>query len=129
MATEKTSVDLDLDALAPKVVRINYKGKIVEVKPLELTQYAKLLDLAQSLASFKGEPKVEDITGLYEKIATLIKEVIPDFAGETLNQAQLTAIFNLLCELNTPQDKALAELEKHGVNLHSKGGKSGNPKG
>ena len=129
MNPNKTPVDLDLDALAPKVVRINYKNKTIEVNPLELPQYAKLLDLAQMLSAFKGDPKVEDITNVYEKIGALIKEVIPDLADETLNQAQLTALFNLLCELNTPQDKALEELKKQGVNLHSNGGKKNSPKG
>lgn len=114
---DKTGVDLDLDALAPKKIQIRYKQKLIQVKPLSLEQFAKLYDLAgdmKNLSKTKGNETLKDVM---IRVEALVKETIPELKDDTLNQMQLTALINLLSELSTPQDKALKELAKRGINL------------
>lgn len=117
--TEVTGVDLDLDALAPTKVTINYKDKKIEIHPLDLVQFTKLYNLATDMGKINGEQDNDKVIGIYERVEELIKQVIPELANEKLNNLQLTAIFNLLAKINTPQDKAIAELGKRGINLSS----------
>ena len=113
----RSSVDLDLDALAPKQVQIKYKNKAFLVNPLTLEQFAKLYDLSSDMSKIKDNANIKELTAMFSRIETLVKEAIPELKDELLNQPQLTALINLLSTLNTPQDKALAELKKRGINL------------
>lgn len=129
MTTEKTGVDLDLDALAPTQVNINYKSKVIQVNPLDLVQFSKLYNLATDMGKIKEfDDNPDKVVEIYGRVETLIKEAIPELADEKLNNLQLTAIFNLLAKINTPQDKAIKELEKRGINLSKDEGGKSDPK-
>ena len=117
MTDDKSSVDLDLDALAPKNIQINYQGKLIKINPLDLEQFAKLYDLAGNMAGLSKEKDSTKLKSVMNGIKELIAEVIPELKDEKLNQLQYTALINLLSELSTPQDKALAELKKRGITL------------
>lgn len=124
MDDKKTGVDLDLDALAPKQVQINYKGKIIKVNPLDLVMFSKLYDLSSEMAKIKKVADPKQVLAIYGRVEEFVKEALPEFKDEKLNNLQLTALFDLLSKLNTPQDKALAELKKRGIELNKDGGKS-----
>jgi hypothetical protein len=127
---DKTPIDLDLDALAPKKVQINYQGKTIPVNPLSLEQFSKLYDLVAEVDTAKNSQDEKKILELFVKIDPLIKECIPELKDDKLNQIQLMALLNLLQEISSPQDKALAELKKRGINLtQKKGGGKSDPKG
>jgi len=123
MDDKKTGVDLDLDALAPKQVQIKYKGKTIKVNPLNLEMFSKLYDLSSEMSKIKKIADPKEILDIYGRIEAFVKEAMPEFKDEKLNNLQLTALFDLLSKLNTPQDKALAELKKRGIEL-KKGGNS-----
>ena len=87
------------------------------MNPLTLEQFAKLYDLSSDMSKIKDNANIKELTAMFSRIETLVKEAIPELKDELLNQTQLTALINLLSTLNTPQDKALAELKKRGINL------------
>jgi hypothetical protein len=121
-ATPKSSIALDLDALAPAKVQINYKDKLVEVTPPTLEQYALVMDFADQMN--KIEDKTENykqITDLYGKIKDFIYECVPGLKDEPLNVAQITSLFELLSTLGAPSDRAVEELEAKGITVKSGG--------
>ena len=115
--TKKTNVDLDLDALAPADIAINYKGKHIKVLPLELEQFAKYYDLAEIMSKASTKTNTKELIADLKQVTEFVKEVIPELKDEHLNQVQVTALFSLLGDLNSTQDKALAELKKRGIEL------------
>jgi hypothetical protein len=123
---QKSSVDLDLDALQPKAVNINFKGKTISVDPLPLEQYAELIEISSEVVGAQGNDDPKLVMPLYRKLKELIDKVIPDFVDVTLNPQQILAVYELLTKLNTPEDKALAELKAQGVEMTSGG--DGSPK-
>lgn len=130
MTTEnKSPIDLDLDALAPKAVQINYKGKTIPVNPLSLEQFSKLYDLVAETDAAKKSNDEKKVLDLFTKIDPLIKDCIPELKDEVLNQVQLMALLNLLQEISSPSDKAVTELKKRGINLTQKAGGKSDPKG
>lgn len=127
MTTEKTNVDLDLDALAPKQIQINYQNKLIKINPLTLEQFGKLYDVAADMQDIKDDRS--KLKTVMVDVEALIKDVIPELKEEKLNQIQLTALINLLSELSTPEDKALTELKKRGIELKKDSGTDNSPKG
>lgn len=119
-------IDLDLDVLQPKAGRINYKGSTYTIEPLSLEKYSKLLQLSNELGKFKGSDNPDEIVAIYEKIRAFINVVLPEMTDLTLNTNQITALFSLIAKMNTPEDPALAELKKQGIEVKSGG--SGDPK-
>lgn len=119
-------IDLDLDVLQPKAGRINYKGSTYTIEPLSLEKYSKLLQLSNELGQFKGSDNPDEIVAIYEKIRTFINVVLPEMTDLTLNTNQINALFSLIAKMNTPEDPALAELKKQGIEVKSGG--SGDPK-
>jgi hypothetical protein len=128
MTDANTGVALDLDALAPKAVQINYKGETINVNPLSLEQFSKLLALSNDLkgvANISADDSSE-VIAVYQKVKDFIDSAIPEFKDKDLNFVQILSVFNLLAELNTPEDKAINELKKQGIEL--KAGGDGDPK-
>jgi len=123
---EKSGIDLDLDALAPKQIQINYKGALIKINPLTLEQFGKLYDVAADMKDIRDDRT--KLKAVMIEVEALIKDVIPELKEEKLNQIQLTALINLLSELSTPEDKALAELKKRGIELKKGDGADSDPK-
>lgn len=123
---DTNGVDLDLDALEPKIVQINYKGQLIRVNPLTLTQYSKLVTLSSDIvdAQKAEDPKV--MTELIGRVKELINEAIPELADKELNPQQVLAIYKLIVQLSSPEDKAIKQLEQNGITLKSEG--DGDPK-
>ena len=51
----QSPVALDLDALAPKAAQISFKGKTIEVRALDLPDYAAFIELYNILSSLKAD--------------------------------------------------------------------------
>jgi hypothetical protein len=125
----ENEIDLDLNALAPKSVRILYEDRQIMVAPFDLPTFAKFYSLSnemQGLETTPADSRADKVVEMYGRMDAFIKESIPDFAGVPLNQVQLIAIFQLLGKINTPTDKALAALEKRDVQFTAGG--AGDPK-
>ena len=100
MKDDKTNIDLDLDALAPANVQINFKGKTVKVTPPTLEQYVKVMDLAEAMNGVTDKAKnYKEVINIYGQIKEFIYECIPDLKDEPLNIAQITSLFELLSTL------------------------------
>jgi hypothetical protein len=118
---EQSNIALDLDALAPKAAQIVLGGKALAVPALELPDYAKLLDISSDLTELKDQTDPAKVMPVYNKIRELIDTLIPDIKDQKLNLAQLTAIFNMLVTINSPEDKTVKELAKRGIELKKNG--------
>ncbi len=116
MVTDKTDVELDLDALAPPSVKINFKSKAISVTPPTLEQYAKVIDFSEQLSNLKDND-FTTVANVYKNIEDFVKEVIPELKDEVLNFAQLSSLFKLLAQVGSPTDKALEKLKEQGINL------------
>lgn len=125
MQNDTTGVELDLDALEPKKVQINYQGQTILVNPLSLPQYAKLVNISSEIVDAQKSEDATVMTGLIEKLKGLIDEAIPEFADKNLNPQQILAIYQLLVKLSSPEDKAVKQLEQNGVTMT---GGDGDPK-
>ena len=122
---KKSDIALDLDALAPATVQINYKGKLISVTPPTLEQYALVMDYADQMNKIDDKAEnYKQVTDLYAKIKEFIYSCIPDLKDEPLNVAQLTSVFELLSELGAPSDRAVEELKARGITVKSDGKQS-----
>jgi len=122
MNDKKSDVALDLDALAPAKVQINYNGKTVEVIPPTLEQYVKVMEFADAMNKIEDKQEnYKQVIDLYGKIKDFIYECVPGLKDEPLNVAQLTSVFELLSTLGAPSDRAVEELKERGINLKSDG--------
>jgi len=128
MDNDKTGVELDLDALSPKSVKINYKEKVIEIQPLNLELFSKLYDLASEVSKIDkiNQDDPQRVIDIYTRVEKIVKEAIPELVEESLNSIQLTALFELLVKINTPQDKAIDELNKRGITINK--GSDSDPK-
>lgn len=117
--TDTSNIQLDLDALAPKEVQINYKGKLIPVPSPTLEQFAKIMSVSaemRGIANLKDD--VSQVVPIYDKALAIIREVVPAFQDENLNYMQIMALFKLLGDLAAPDDdKAIAELKNRGIDL------------
>lgn len=132
MDSQKSEIQLDLDALAAPSVQINYKGQSYQVEPPSVSQFARIADLSDKLAQIDTKDKsaeaLQKTTALYDQIDGLIKEIIPDFKDKKFNFAQIMALFKLVSTVGQPTDKAIAKLREEGIDL-TKTGETGDPKG
>lgn len=125
----QSPVSLDLDALQPAAAEIKLGGNTISVRPLDVPDYAKLIDLYNSMGNLKeDETDPEKLVPIYDKMRGLINEIIPELANHSLSLQQLLAVFNLLIDANSPQDKALAELAKRGITVKSESDGNSDPK-
>lgn len=115
---ERKALDLDLDALAPREVEITFQGEVIKVAPLKVEHYAKIITSGSALSKITEDANPEELTAAYGKIRELVSEVIPELKDIDLSIPQLTAVYTLLAQMATPEDKALAELNARGVTPH-----------
>jgi len=115
MVTEKDDILLDLDALAPPKVQVKFNGKTIKIVPPDLPAYAKIIALSEEMK--KDKSNFTAVTVTYQKMETLVKELIPEVKEDTLNFAQISSLFKLLSEIGAPSDKAIAKLKAQGINL------------
>ena len=124
----QSPVALDLDALAPKAAQISFKGKTIEVRALDLPDYAAFIELYNILSSLKADESDPTVVmPIYEKIRALVDTTIPELKEEKLTLPQLLAVFNLLIAANSASDKALMELADRGIEVKG-GDENGDPK-
>lgn len=121
------ALDLDLDALAPREVEITFQGEVIKVAPLKVEHYAKIITSGTALSKVTEDADPSELTAAYEKIRELVNEVVPQLKEHDLSIPQLTAVYTLLAQMATPEDKTLKELNERGINPH-KEGDSKNPK-
>lgn len=120
MTDNKSDIQLDLDALAPPTVQLSYKGKTIEVTTPDVKNYAKIIDFSTQMQQIEKTETSSDFTkvaDVYAQIEELIKELIPGLKDETLNFAQLSALFKMLAEIGSPTDQAVEKLKAQGVNI------------
>lgn len=122
MEPQTDGLALDLDALAPSKIQINYGGQIIDIKPVDLPTFSKMLVISSDLSKLQDSEDPNVFTPIYESIRNLISEAIPELADKTLNIAQLMSTFKFLNEVCMPQDKALKELEKQGITVSEDAG-------
>ena len=116
----KSDIQLDLDALSPPKVQVNYEGQTIAVKAPTLEQYSKIIDISNELKA-AGEKATDPktVTDIYKSIEAFVKEAIPELADKALNMAQLSSLFKLLSEIGAPTDKAVAKLKEQGIDLQA----------
>lgn len=121
MAEAKSDILLDLDALAPPNITINYAEKAISVNPPDLKQYARIIDFSEKLTnSQKSAKKLDAIASIYPEINSFLKELIPELKEVNLTFAMTTALFKLMSEAGAPSDRAVAKLKEQGIDLKPK---------
>ncbi len=111
-------VELDLDALAPKGAKIQFKGQQIQVEPPTVEQYILLTEYSQEIKTLQDEGKVAETAPVYTKVKEIIVAAIPQLADTNLGIFQIPGLVGLLLKLGQPTgDKATAELAKHGVTM------------
>lgn len=116
---DKSDIALDLDALSPAKVQISFKGKVIEVTPPTIEQFARILEYGTEMENLPDKSPVA-VSEVYAKIRDFLQELIPDLQGVGLNYKQIIAVFQLLAGMANPNDDAsVAELKKRGITIPS----------
>lgn len=114
-----SGLTLDLNTLAPKAAEIDYKDKKFSVPPLDIPDFARLMDLKEQFSKINEVDimKKDVIIPVYTAIKEFVNGLIPELEKERLTLQQLMVILNFINAVNTPDDKALAELKARGIEV------------
>ena len=115
-----STVDVDLDAIAPQVKKIKFGGQVITVNPPTTRQLLALVLLGQRNKEKYNNPEkftLDDLDADLKAMKEEISNVIPELKDAVLSVSQIQALSELVIEGAMPGQ--LKELKKRGIQIDS----------
>lgn len=105
---------IDIDALAPKSVKIKLGGDEFDIQPPKTVHIMRIGKAGQRLSeALEGDSTDEELDNISNELNSAIALCVPEIANKELGLGQLKKLIEILTDMSIPEEAK--ELKKRGI--------------